>query len=315
MSDIIVIGSANIDHLISVPRLPLPGETLHGTGARTAFGGKGANQAVAAARLGGNVAFAGCVGDDVYGSHIIEHLQSEGIGVALVQTAPQTPTGCAYICIAPDGQNNIIVVPGANAAVTPGLIRAAGPEIAQAAIVALQLEIPLAAVKTAITHAGQSGAKVILNCSPVPDDLSIINSQIDYLIINEVEAAQIAGVDFELNDADALFAAAARILARGVKHVVITTGPGPAIYSDDRQSLAIPPPRVAAIDTVGAGDCFTGAFAVAIQQHMPPAEAITFANAAAALSTQTSGAQAGMPRREEVYQFMRTLAPKEAHHG
>jgi ribokinase len=264
---IAVFGSLNIDHTLCVPRIPRPGETLIAHAVHTCFGGKGANQAVAAARAGAVVHMAGCVGDDVEGKRYLSYLQEQGIGTEAIQISPDLPTGSAVIAVDERGENCIIVNPGANQA-------ARAPELPPVDTVLLQLECPLAVVAELAESAHERGTTVVLNPSPWDDAILELSMPIDVLIMNASEADAAAG----------RLTAPLRIITRGAEPTLA--------YAGDAPPIRLAPPAVQAIDTVGAGDTFAGAFAAAHSRGMPLHEAINYANSAAALATLKPGAQA-----------------------
>ncbi|WP_316571601.1 ribokinase [Neobacillus sp. YIM B06451] len=283
---ITVIGSINMDLVTKVSRVPLVGETVIGESFYTAPGGKGANQAVAAARLGAQVSMIGCVGGDTFGRELISNLESELIDTSKVEVVSGSSTGIASITVS-GGDNSIIVTPGANNLVTPEFILRHEKAISESDIIILQLEIPLETVKLAASIAKKHGVKVILNPAPfqvLPEQLL---NDVDYLTPNEHEQKQLL---LSLNSEQK---------EEILKKCIVTQGPkGVAIYKDGVGE--IPGYRVEAIDTTGAGDTFNGALAFALSEGMELKEACQFANAAAALSVTKPGAQGGMPTRDEV---------------
>lgn len=280
---IAVFGSLNIDHSFCVPRIPLPGETLIAQSAHSCFGGKGANQAIAAARAGAAVHMAGCVGDDDVGHRYIAYLKREGVCTDAIQLSAEAATGSAFIAVDSEGENSIIVNPGANYAVIPA-------ELPPVDVLLLQLECPVPVVAKIANSAHEAGTRVILNPSPWDDAVLAVGMPIDVLIVNEREAAQ-AG--------DRL-----RTELR-----IVTRGSAPTLaYSASHGPIAISPPSVDPVDTVGAGDAFAGAFAVAYARGLELADAIGFANSAAALATLKPGAQVAIPRRVEIEKFQAAAA-------
>jgi ribokinase len=298
---ILVAGSANIDLVTRVPRSPKPGESLIGRSFAIITGGKGANQAVAAARLGGRVLFAGCVGDDVFGEKQRESLSAAGVDVRHLKVHPEEPTGAAVILVADEGQNSIVVTPSANYGITPEDVRALRPDFEAADAVLLQLEIPIETVSAALDLAKECGTLSILDAGPaqpLPDE---IIAKADIISPNETEAAALTGIAVK-NLEDARRAAAA-LLVSGAGAVVLKLGALGALYAArDGECFAEAFP-VQAADTTAAGDAFTAALAIAWKSR-PPAEALRFANAAGALATLTAGAQPAMPERERVDQFL-----------
>ena len=298
---VVVVGSANTDMTARVARLPKPGETVLGTGFESLPGGKGANQAVAAARLGASVTFIACVGADGLGDDMVLGLEAEGINTRYVVRDPDAPTGVALITVdEATGENVIVVASGANAKLSVGLVDMAAALIREADVLVCQLESPLETVAAALKLARAAGRTTILNPAPaqaLPDEmLSLVSA----LTPNETEAALLAG------DAALTPEAAARTLqARGVGQVAVTLGVAGVLLVSAGGATRIPGRAVAqAVDTTAAGDCFTGALAVALGEGKSLQEAAAFANAAAALSVTKSGAQPSLPSRFEVEEFL-----------
>src|SRR6266700_279754 len=275
-----VLGSLNMDISVTVPRLPEPGATVLGSAARFTPGGKGANQAVAAARLGAAVRMAGCVGDDDFGRRLLAALQEEKIDASRVRTVPATPTGLAMISVDAAGENLITVAPGANHEVGAGEVAAAAGSPGDVLVICA--EIPVPAIKAALAWASGAEARCVLNLAPVPP-----------------EAAAILGHQVEgLKDASQ---AAAALVAAGVKHAVVTAGAhGAALAGPEGAPVTTKAFPVEAVDTVGAGDAFVGALAVALAAGIPAAEAVRAAAAAGAAAATRPGAQAGMPRPADI---------------
>jgi len=299
MSRIVVVGSANMDLVVSVERLPVAGETRLGSDLVTAFGGKGANQAVAAARLGGEVEFVGCFGDDAFGRRYIDHLKEEGVSTRCSTVTAARPTGCAMILVEQGGQNLIVVAPGANHAVTPDHVKQAADAIREADLVLVQLEIPLESVERVFRIANREGTPLLLNPSPVNPAFRLEGLAIDYLIVNAVEVEQLTGVAATA-DRNHLNEGLEVLLKRGARHVIVTRGAEPSIAVGPSGLLEVPAFSVDPVDTVGAGDTFAGALAVAVTEGMVLGDAVRFANCAAALSTLKLGAQSSMPNRTQV---------------
>ncbi|MEV8103652.1 ribokinase [Streptomyces sp. NPDC088135] len=291
MTGIAVLGSTNMDLVAYVDRAPERGETVTGRELRTVPGGKGANQAVAAARAGGEVTMIGAVGDDEYGRELRSTLEYAGVDTDLLHTA-EGPSGTAHIVVDDTGANSIVVIPGANGTVTalgPGEMAA----IAGAELLLLQLELPLSAVIEGARTAHAQGVRTILTPSPVQPLPSELLDCVDLLIPNEHEATALSG----FTDPHA----AARHLLGQVPAVVITLGAKGCLYAArGGEPVLLPAPEVTAVDTTGAGDTFVGTLAVALGERRPVPEALAWASAAAALCVQRPGASTSMPYRTEI---------------
>lgn len=295
---IVVVGSLNADLVVGVDRFPGPGETLPGRDFAFFPGGKGANQACAAARLGGRVAMLGGVGSDAYGPLLVEALVASGVDVAPVRRR-STSTGVALITVDAAGQNEIVVVPGANGSLTAEEVSAERELFAGAAILLVQLEVPLPAVRRAVEVAREAGVVVILDPAPVVDGAEALLPLADYVTPNESELAALARADGPTHSDDTA-AQARALLARGARHVVAKLGPrGARLFSGERD-VTWPGIAVAPVDTTAAGDVWNGAFATALAEGRSVDEAGVFANAAAALSVTRRGAQPSMPARDEL---------------
>ena len=292
---IVVIGSLNVDHTLRVPHIPTPGETLTATAAFTCFGGKGANQALAAARAGGDVTLIGCVGEDDAGTRYIEHLRSEGIHTGAIMKAGPS-TGCAFITVDDSGENSIVVSPGANHALMPIHVDEHAALIRSAAALLLQLECPLPTVLHAIHIATAAGVPVILNPSPLTSEFIRARVEVDTLILNAQEAAALVSMTHAEIAAEPQRART----AAHCRQMIITRGGDPTLVITASGILKIAPPQVIPVDTVGAGDAFAGAFTIASASGMALEEAIHFANAAGALATQGVGAQPSIPGRDAI---------------
>jgi ribokinase len=288
---IVVVGSTNTDLVVTVPHIPKPGETVLGGDLRQVAGGKGANQAVAAARLGASVTFVGRVGQDDYGRQTLVNLQTERIDTRHLQSTAGLASGIALISVqAETGENSIVVAPGANSALSPADIVSAGPAIAAAQVLVVSLEIPLETVQAAISFAHNQGLKVVLNPAPARALPRELLAQVDVLTPNEEELELLGGCE--------------KMLAAGVGAVITTLGSQGARLETRTDICLIPAPRVTAVDTVGAGDCFTGALAVELAHGIELSAAIKFAVAAASLKVTRPGTQTGMPTRAEVEEFL-----------
>jgi len=300
---ITVVGSLNTDLVIRAPHLPAPGETVAGGEFATFPGGKGANQAVAAARLGAQVAMVGCVGGDDFGRRLADGLHRDGVDVTHVCADEGSASGTALITVDPGGQNTIVVAPGANWRLTPDDIARAEPLIKDSAVLLLQLEIPMDAVLTAARLASAHGVRVVLDPAPAPSHPlpAELLRLVDVINPNETEARALTKV--AVTDEQAAGSAAAHLLTQGVRAVVIKLGARGAFVHDGRRTAMVPGIRVDAIDTTAAGDAFAGALAVGLAEGKDLIDAVHFANAAGALSVTRRGAQPSMPSRAEVDAF------------
>ena len=295
---IVVVGSSNTDMVIQLERIPRPGETILGGRFVMAAGGKGANQAVAAARAGGDVTFVARVGRDMFGDEALAGFRKDDICVDHVFRDKESPSGVALIFVAGDGENSIAVASGANGNLSPADVRKARQAIAAASVLVMQLETPLGTVQTAAEIAAEAGVPVILNPAPacqLPDELLRL---VSILTPNETEAELLTGI--AVTDDATAERAADSLLARGVKTVIITLGPRGAFVAGEEFRGMVPGFEVKAVDTTAAGDVFNGALAVALAREQPLAEAVRFANAAAAISVTRLGAQPSAPKRKEI---------------
>jgi len=301
---IVIIGSINMDLVVRVPRMPFPGETISGGQFRTIPGGKGANQAVACARLTSEeikVAMIGCLGDDAFGVQLRAALRADGIDDSHLSTIPEVASGIATILVDDQGQNSIVLASGANAALSPAHIDAAQALIAQASIVVLQLETPLATVSHAIAMAHALGKTVVLNPAPAQSLPAALLAQVDYLIPNEIEAAMLAGIAAaDINDAGQLDALIASLRAKGSSNVLITLGEKGVYAALAEMTQHVPAETTTAIDTTAAGDTFIGGFVAALAAGGNQTEAIAYGQRAAAISVARAGAQTSIPYRREL---------------
>ncbi len=295
---IVVVGSVTMDMVTRAKQIPLIGQTVIGTGFQTTPGGKGANQAVAAARLGYPVEMAGMVGEDLYGQQLLDNLAAAGVGTASMGRAPG-PSGLAPIFLAESGENSIIVVPGANGHVDSVFIDRHTDLIRSAGMVLCQLELPMDTLPHILEVCTDARVPVMLDPAPAADLPNEIWEQVAWFTPNETEAA------FYLDGDLPVESAAKQLLARGLKGVVLKRGSeGAYVAVAGGKAAWVPPFPVKAVDTVGAGDCFNGAFAVALLEGRDPWAAARFASAAAAISVTRHGAQASMPARAEVDAFI-----------
>ena len=303
MPRVLVIGSANLDFTCAVERLPREGETVSGGTLHIAHGGKGANQAVAARRLGAEVRLVAALGRDAFGDQIVEQLAAEGIPGEGLQRVPDSPTGIALIVVDGEGRNQIAVAPGANHRLDPARVAPADLEWAQ--VLLCQLEVPPPTVQSALETARRLSVFTILNPAPARQLPPEIFPLVDLLTPNEVEAGGLTGVQIETLDDAAR--AARRFLELGVKRVIVTLGAQGALLCDGSSALHFPAFPVRAVDTVAAGDAFNGALAVGVAAGGSLAEAIPLANAAGALACAKRGAQPSLPTRAEVEAFLQQL--------
>ena len=300
MKKLVVIGSSNMDLVVSTEHFPLPGQTVMGKKFMTNFGGKGANQAVAASLLGGDVTFICKVGNDNYGREMIEKFQKDGIDTQYVTATDQAATGIAVITVDANGENTIVVASGANGLLTSEDIRNAEPAISQADVLLMQLETPIEPLCTAAQMAHEKGKYVILNPAPAPKAPlpSDLLRHIDLIIPNETEATSITGI--EISDLQSAERAMKALKELGAKDAMITLGEKGVLAHEDGKVKLFPACKVQAIDTTAAGDTFCGALSVAICQGREMKEAIAFANKAAAYTVQHEGAQCAMPHLNDL---------------
>jgi len=301
---IVIIGSINMDLVLRVPRMPLPGETISGGQFRTIPGGKGANQAVACARLCADdvrVAMIACLGDDAFGEQLRSALRNDGVDDSHITTVPDTASGIASILVDDNGQNSIVLASGANAELSPAHIDAARGLIEQARIVVLQLESPLVTVQHAIKLAHALGKTVVLNPAPaqaLPMDLL---AQINYLVPNEIEAAMLAGVPTTGIDGDAAIAAVIdKLRANGSSNVLVTLGEKGVYAALANDATHFDAQAVKPVDTTAAGDTFIGGFVAALAGGSSETDAIAYGQRAAAISVARAGAQTSIPHRHEL---------------
>ncbi|MCL2893864.1 ribokinase [Brenneria tiliae] len=299
---LVVLGSINADHILNLEQFPRSGETVIGKQYRIAFGGKGANQAVAAGRSGADISFIACVGDDDIGARIRRQLSDDGIDVSAVEAVAGETTGVALIFVNGEAENMIAINAGANAAVTPDYLGRHQQQIIDASALLMQLESPLETVLAAARLAHKHHTRVILNPAPaceLPDELLAL---VDMITPNETEAQRLTGVAVE-TEADA--ARAAQVLHdKGIASVLITLGSRGVWLSENGHGQRIPGYRVQAVDTIAAGDTFNGALVTALLENRPMSSAVKFAHAAAAIAVTRPGAQPSVPWREEIDAFL-----------
>jgi ribokinase len=309
---IVVVGSLNADLTIYCERLPLPGETVHGNGFAVNPGGKSANQAVAASRLGGNVSLVGAVGEDPNGDLLLSSAAGSGVDVGHVRTSSE-PTGVAVIAVDAGGENNIIISAGANGTLSPADVAEASDVLQQAAVVCLCLEVGMETVLAAAQAGHDAGAAVLLNLSPYGEVPEAVTALTDVLLVNAHEAALFLGDGAAVPGPAAAGAewdkVRLRFAERGIRQVLVTLGSQGSVVLDslaaeDSQVTRIAPTKVEAVDTTGAGDAFTGAVAVRLAAGDALADAAAFASVAAALATTRKGTQAAYPEAADVERLL-----------
>lgn len=295
---IIVIGSSNTDMVIKADRIPVPGETIMGGRFMMNPGGKGANQAVAAARLNGNVYFIAKTGNDLFGKRSIEQYEKEGIHIENIFSDPILPSGVALITVDAKGENSIVVASGANGSLSPEDLQNIKRTIEKGEILLMQLEIPIETVEYAAQIAKQQGIKVILNPAPARPLSTKLLQNLYIIIPNETEAEILSGV--KVTDWESARKAANIISAEGVDIVVITMGSKGALVKENSTYYEVPAPKVKAVDTTAAGDTFCGALCVALSEDMSVIDAVKFANKCASITVTRMGAQSSLPYRKEI---------------
>jgi len=299
---VVVVGSLNMDLVTRASRLPRAGETLIGQTFSTVPGGKGANQAVASARLGADVSMIGCVGTDAYGTQLREALRVEGIDCKAVSTVDGS-SGVALIVVDDSSQNAIVIVAGSNGELTPASLQAFDSVLQAADVIVCQLEVPMNTVGYALKRGRELGKTVILNPAPASAPLPAEwYASIDYLIPNESEAGALSGVT--VDSIDSAKAAATQLIQAGAGKVIITLGSQGALFTDGQGFEHLLAPKVRAVDTTAAGDTFVGGFAAALANGKSEAEAIRFGQVAAALSVTRAGAQPSIPTLHDVQGFV-----------
>jgi len=291
---VFVVGSINQDYVLSVERRPKPGETLGGASLAVHPGGKGANQAVAAALLGARVALLGRVGDDPAGASLRAELAGRGVDTAAVGTTDQAPTGAAFITVTPDGENAIVVAPGANHRLVPGDVDAVAGAIRSAAVLVAQLEVPLEVVGRAVEVAARSPTtRVVLNLAPARPVPGALLARVDVLVVNEHEAGVLLGE--EVDGVAAATRAAEDLRGRGPEAVTVTLGAAGAVLAGPGGSGHVPAPRADVVDTTGAGDAFVGALAAELAAGASLAGAVAAGVRAGTAAVEAKGAQSSFP--------------------
>jgi len=295
---IIVVGSMNMDMVVKTSHIPEPGETVLGGSFFMNPGGKGANQAVAVARLGGNVSFIGKIGDDIFGKQSSQLFDEEGVDTNGILSDRDSPSGIALITVDSEGENSIVVAPGANAHLEPSDVEKALDKYTDSRVLLVQLEIPMRTVEFAAQYARNKGMQVILNPAPANDLVQDLFHLIDIITPNVHEAEMLSGV--QIVDIPTARQAAEVIHAQGVKHVIVTLGKQGAALLENGVFYHIPAPEVKTVDSTAAGDVFNGALAVAVAEGKILTDATTFACRAASIAVTKMGAQSSIPFRNEV---------------
>jgi len=298
MRDICVVGGINMDLVVQVPHIPRPGETVHGGEVARFPGGKGANQAVAASRLEASVTLVGQVGADAFGGELLDTLAAAGVGTAGVRRVADSATGVALISVASDGQNAIVVAPGANMAWDRAAVADVEREVAGCRILVLNLEVPPAVIAQAVRAAKRGGAQVILNPAPYRSGDEACFDEVDLFVPNQVEAACFAGL--EPSAVTDWGAVGRRIRQLGLQTVIITLAGDGSVIVSGAGTTRVPGFSVPVVDTTAAGDAFVGGLAAALLRDPPMTDAVRFANACGAMAVTRAGAQPSLPQRAEV---------------
>jgi ribokinase len=300
---ILVLGNSNVDLVFKIPRFHHPGETILAESLATFFGGKGANQAITAKRLGGDVRFITKVGNDHYGKSYRHHLIKSGLDSRMILEDNKLPTGTAVIELTPKGENRIIAFLGANGSLSVNDLKRLERYWRGIGVFVTQLETPLPTVERGLKKAKDQGALTLLNPSPPVQLPSPILSLVDFIVPNELEAQSLTGIKWK--GKQEIRKTADRLLNMGVKSAVITLGPKGLFFKNRREELWMEAFRVNVIDTTAAGDAFLGALATGLSENKPIQEALKFANGAGALATTKLGAQPSLPTRKEMDIFLK----------
>jgi len=298
MAEVFVLGSINQDFVLKVDRRPQPGETVTNAELSTHNGGKGANQAAAAALLGASVTFLGRVGDDEFGEPLVQALGEKGIDTSLIERASDASTGAAFITVTPDGENAITVAPGANRSLTPQEVDAASGAIGNARVLVAQMEIPVETVLRAVGVASERGTRALVNLAPTFEVPGELLERLDPLVVNEHEAAFLLGSEVE--GVDGTLSAALELLSLGPRSAVITIGEAGAVFADGESVEHLLAPKVEVVDTTGAGDAFVGALATCLARGASLEQAVAYAVRAGAAAVTREGAQGALPTPEVV---------------
>ena len=298
MAEVFVVGSINQDFVLKVEHRPEPGETVTDALLSKGNGGKGANQAAAAALLGASVVFLGRVGGDGFGEPLVRALAEKGVDTSLVEQAAGASTGTAFITVTPDGENAITVAPGANRSLVPADVDAASAEIAEARVLVAQMEVPPEVVLRAVELAAENGTRALVNLAPPFEVPRKLLERLDPLVVNEHEASFLLGES--VDGVDGALAAAPELLSLGPSSAVITVGAAGVIFSDGESTVHIPAPKADVVDTTGAGDAFVGALAARLARDASLEDAVAYAARAGAAAVTKEGAQGALPTPEMV---------------
>ena len=298
MGDVFVVGSINQDFVLSVERRPTPGETVTDASLATHNGGKGANQAAAAALLGASVAFLGRVGDDGFGGPLIRSLADKGVDTSLVREVPDSSTGTAFITVTPDGENAITVAPGANRRLEAEDIDDASEPIGEARVLVVQMEVQREVVGRAVEVASGNGTRALVNLAPPFEVPRSLLEKLDPLVLNEHEAAFLLGERVE--GVDGALSAVPELLSLGPKSVVVTVGEDGAVFASGESAKHVAAPSVEVVDTTGGGDAFVGALAARLADDAPLEDAVAYAVRAGSAAVTKAGAQGALPTPEVV---------------
>jgi len=306
LKKILVLGNSNVDFILKIPRFHYPGETILAGSRITAFGGKGANQAITAKRLGGNVLFMTKLGNDLYGKSYRQYLVKNGLDQKLILEDKKLPTGMAVIELTPKGENRIIASLGANGSLSEKDLRRLGPFWKEIRVFVTQLEIPIATARMGLKMAREQGVLTLLNPSPPIRLSSDILSSVDFLVPNEWEAQYLTGLKMERDQS--LHKIAKRLLDMGTKNVVVTLGSKGLFFKNWNEEIRMKAFEVNVVDTTAAGDAFMGALACGLSEGKPIREILIFANGAGALATTKLGAQPSLPLRRSLNRFLSKAA-------
>jgi ribokinase len=298
MADVFVVGSINQDFVLGVERRPAPGETVTDARLATHNGGKGANQAAAAALLGADVAFLGRVGDDGFGGPLVRTLAEKGVDTSLVEEVPDSSTGTAFITVTPDGENAITVAPGANRRLTVEDVDAASGSIEEAKVLVAQMEIPPEVIRRAVEVAAANETRALVNLAPPFEIPRALLEKLDPLVLNEHEAAFLLGESVE--GIEGALSAAPELLKLGPRSIVVTIGEDGAVFSNGATAEHLTAPSVEVVDTTGAGDAFVGALAARLADEDSLEDAVAYAVRAGAAAVTKEGAQGALPTPDVV---------------